>query len=282
MNNLKQTFQCPNEYVDYYCSHLSGSDFKVLIAATRKIIGWQKNRKTMADHLSYKQLMDLTGIRNRNIIAKALRRLSKLGILKRIGSKNCPTGQKYRLVRFTTKKGQVELFENEQLEEKNVDNSKDEKSTRIINDTRVVSKMIPGSYHKGYIQNPIRNPIRNTIKRSNGKTTFKKQMELNFKEPKQVVQHLREIAASGNGQAVAAAADLTLRILEQLWQWGFIEETLKSWKWLLWAAWKWPKIVDEAWGEVKSQQLEYHNVRRPGALLTWKIKEYTANGKIPS
>lgn len=110
-------------------------------------------------------------------------------------------------------------------------------------------------------------------KKKSKRRQIKDQLEFNFNQPKEVVDHLRNIAAEDN-----EAATIVLMILEQLWNWGHKDEILKSWKWFLWAAWMWPAIVSRAWGEVKARQLEKGDIRKPGAILTLKIQEYS--GKI--
>lgn len=110
-------------------------------------------------------------------------------------------------------------------------------------------------------------------KKNQARMAIKNQLELNFDKPNQVVEHLREITT--NGHEGKAAADLTLRILEQLWLWGFHDELLKSWKWFFYAAATWPATVSQAWGEIKDRKLRGENMKKPGAILTLRIKELT-------
>src|SRR5574342_1063049 len=109
MSNLQQSFQTPNEYVDYFCSRLTGAEFKVLIAATRKITGWPKHRRTMSDHISYTQLMKLTGINSPATIAKSVKKLCRLGIFKKLGANHL--GQKIAIIRLIQKPGQQNMFD---------------------------------------------------------------------------------------------------------------------------------------------------------------------------
>jgi phage replication O-like protein O len=55
--------QIPNVIFDYWMNHLSHAEFKVLCAICRKTFGWHKTE----DHISTKQLMNLTGVSRRCI-----------------------------------------------------------------------------------------------------------------------------------------------------------------------------------------------------------------------
>lgn|SRR5574342_60312 len=264
MSNLQNSFQGPNEYIDHYCAHLTGAEFKILMVATRKICGFREHRKTMRDRISLRQFQRFTGIKDRTTLIAGLKKLNKLGIIKPIGRAN-QHGQEWKLIRHMPKFGQQEIFDQA------------EKTRWSGNQTRVVWK----PDHSGLETRPTKQIFKQISKVVNvtatTKTTLNKnQMQLDFKKPKEVVGHLREIAShEGNGKA---AADIVLRILEQLWSWGFRDEILKSWKWYLYAAATWPAAVNQAWGEVKTRKLERGDVKNPGALLTYKIKEYTING----
>lgn len=66
--------QVPNSVIDTMMGTLSGSEFKVLIAVCRKVIGWHKT----SDAISYSQLKKLTGLEN-SACAEALKKLESLG-----------------------------------------------------------------------------------------------------------------------------------------------------------------------------------------------------------
>lgn len=107
------------------------------------------------------------------------------------------------------------------------------------------------------------------------KKTLKKLLEPKLENPKKVVEYLREIAA--NGSEGKEAAGITLMMLEQLWKWGFQKELMDSWKWFFYASITWPNVVQRAWAEVKDRKTRGENMKKPGAILTLRIKEL-ANG----
>jgi len=269
MSNLTQSFQCPNEYVDEFCAQLNSTEFKILIILVRKIFGWNKT----SDRVSYEQLMSLTGIRDRNTIARGLKKLCELKLIEKAGKNHI--GQEYKLGRFLKKPGQITLF-------RDVDNSESRMENPTTRKARSYGKTLLRSYGKADTQNTLTKPTINTRmstpERTPIKKALKKQLEMNFTEPKEVVAHLREIAS--NGSEEKEAAGISLMVLEQLWNWHndkkkANEEFMKSWQWLFYAAEMWPTIVARAWGEVKSRKLEGENMKKPGAILTLRIKELT-------
>ena len=138
--NLPQTFQAPNEYVDYFCSRLTGAQFKLLMIATRKICGYSNHRETMRDRISLSQFQELSGLTDRVTVIESLAYLSKLGLLRKI-RKSTQAGQEWELVRHLPKIGQQELAL--------------ELPKRSGNQTKVVGKPDP--------QNPKLNPFQTTL-----------------------------------------------------------------------------------------------------------------------
>jgi len=72
----------PNEIIDEHLSKLSGAEIKVLLAISRKTVGWHKD----TDWICNKQMMDITGLSEPTVI-KAIKGLLKAGLIlkERIG-----------------------------------------------------------------------------------------------------------------------------------------------------------------------------------------------------
>jgi hypothetical protein len=107
--NLKYSFQTPNEYVDDFCRHLSGEEFKILITVTRKILGYPDKRISLRDRISLSQIEQLTGI-SRPTTIKVIDFLCKIGILEKNGQPG-KTGQEYKLKRREKEKILQKLVE---------------------------------------------------------------------------------------------------------------------------------------------------------------------------
>lgn len=63
MEKINHT-QISNDFIDKHMAELSGAEVKIFIAISRKTIGWHKD----TDKISISQLMELTGLSNRQII----------------------------------------------------------------------------------------------------------------------------------------------------------------------------------------------------------------------
>lgn len=103
---LPNTFQTPNSYIDRAMPHLTDSELRCLLFATRHIMGWQDKmtKRTARISLSFFEqgytaddgtVYAGTGL-NRAAIIKALEALVKYGFLKRVG-KPTTAGQQWRL-----------------------------------------------------------------------------------------------------------------------------------------------------------------------------------------
>jgi phage replication O-like protein O len=73
----KRYTQVPNALCDEIQRQLSGSEFKILMTVWRKTVGWHK----VSDRIPISQLMELTGLSNRVVIA-AGRSLARKGLLR--------------------------------------------------------------------------------------------------------------------------------------------------------------------------------------------------------
>lgn len=67
----------PNNYIDLFMSELSDASFKVLMAITRKTIGWNKE----VDFISLTQFEQMTG-KSRSTVIKALKELMEKQLIK--------------------------------------------------------------------------------------------------------------------------------------------------------------------------------------------------------
>lgn len=255
--NLPETFQTPNEYVDYFCSRLTGAEFKLLMVAVRKICGFSDHRKSMRDRISYSQFVKMSGVTDRVTIGKSLDRLCKLGLLKKVG-RLTQYGQEWKLVRYLRKVGQQELAL-ELLPQSGFP-------------TKVVGKPDQGGRETRHTK-PIIKPIYKDVNvRTDGTP-----INVEFKEPEsndEIVAYLRKRVISGNGEADPASK--TLMFLEQLWNWGAVAELQKSWVWFYSCAKKYPGVFDRAMGETKVRMLSttLKPLRKPGAYMTTLIKSY--------
>ena len=244
----------------------------MLIAAVRKITGWPQHRKKMCDRISYRQLMQLTGINSSETISRAVRKLCAHGLFKRLDVNG--QGQLIKIIRFVPKPGQQDFFGTTLSEStsKSEEHSpqKSKRCSSKSEDTKQIEKPIKKYTHIG-------TPLKNLLKKQ---TTF------DFTEPKQVVNHLREIASTND--ETSDAAGISIMMLEQLWKWHeeknrANEELMKSWQWLFYAAAMWPTAVTAAWSEIKDRKLRGEAMKKPGAILTLKIKELTnGNHKHPN
>lgn len=254
--NLPQTFQTPNEYVDYFCSRLTGAEFKLLMVAVRKICGFSNHRESMRDKISYSQFVKMSGVSDRVTVAKSLNRLCDLGLLKRIG-KFSQAGQEWKLIRNLPKVGQQELAL--------------ELPKRSGNPTRVVGKPYQGSRETRHTK-PTLKPILKNVNVTDETILQNQSQKLETNE--QIIAHLRNLAASGNGEADSALK--TLRLLEQLWEWKETGEVKKSWVWFQSCAWKFPHEFDRAFSELKERMMSQtlKPLRAPGAYMTTLIKNY--------
>ena len=102
-------------------------------------------------------------------------------------------------------------------------------------------------------------------------------MKIELKKPEtneEIVAYLRQLAASGNGEADPASK--ALMALEELWKWNHKGELKKSWVWFHTAARKYPQAFDRALAEVKERMLSdtQKPLRAPGAYMTTLIKSY--------
>jgi hypothetical protein len=85
------TFQTPNEYVDRYLPYLTGEEVKVLLYATRRILGFQKRQDRISISLftdgmrsRNDEVLDMgTGLSNETVI-KCLANLVEFGLLVRL------------------------------------------------------------------------------------------------------------------------------------------------------------------------------------------------------
>lgn len=257
---LAQTFQAPNEYVDYYCRNLTGAEFKILMVATRKICGFADHRQTMRDRISISQFQEFSGIKDRQTVIDACVKLGNLGILKKVG-KPTQAGQDWKLVRHLPKPGQQDFFDSTPVQ-------------RLEKPTKVVGKAYQGS-RKIQSTKPIPKPISNSLTNVRTESTMLEPNQNQKPEPTtndEIVKHLREMAASGNG--VSAVASQTLLVLEQLWNWNAHSEVVNSWKWFFMCAQKWPRQLDVAFGMTRErmQRVDQAPLRAPGAYMTKLIK----------
>lgn len=83
---LPNTTQTPNDILDNSMKELSGSEFKVIMAILRKTLGWHK----WADYISISQIMEATGLSNRQSI-NCVNSLEKKGFIRTKKSKRTTT-----------------------------------------------------------------------------------------------------------------------------------------------------------------------------------------------
>jgi phage replication O-like protein O len=83
---LPNTTQTPNDILDNSMKQLSGSEFKVIMAILRKTLGWHK----WADYISISQIMEATGLSNRQSI-NCVNSLEKKGFIRTKKSKRTTT-----------------------------------------------------------------------------------------------------------------------------------------------------------------------------------------------
>jgi phage replication O-like protein O len=83
---LPNTTQTPNDILDKHMKELSGSEFKVIMAILRKTLGWHK----WADYISISQIMEATGLSNRQSI-NCVNSLEKKGFIRTKKSKRTTT-----------------------------------------------------------------------------------------------------------------------------------------------------------------------------------------------
>src|SRR5699024_4239231 len=69
--------QIDNAIVDYIMPNVSANAFRVLMSILRKTHGWQRED----DNISYTELMEISGIKNRLTISKCLKELLEIGIV---------------------------------------------------------------------------------------------------------------------------------------------------------------------------------------------------------
>lgn len=85
-NPLKPNFlQFPNILVDSLMKHLTPVEFLCLVVIVRKTVGWHKSE----DPISLSQFLELTGVRSKKTIMRALNRLTHPGV-GLIGAAKCP------------------------------------------------------------------------------------------------------------------------------------------------------------------------------------------------
>ncbi|MGI9202683.1 MAG: replication protein [Woeseiaceae bacterium] len=78
MSLLKQNFfPFPNVFADELMAHLTPTQFKCLVAIIRKTLGWHKP----SDAIALSQFMDLTGIRSKTTVMRALRVLEGVDLV---------------------------------------------------------------------------------------------------------------------------------------------------------------------------------------------------------
>lgn len=100
------TFQKPNAFVDKLLKHLTGSETKLLDAATREILGWDQSRATKRARISLTRFMDLTGM-SRQTVVDNLPGLIESNVLIPVGDWN-GAGQMYEL--NLGQKGDYDLY----------------------------------------------------------------------------------------------------------------------------------------------------------------------------
>lgn len=83
---LPNTTQTPNDILDNHIKELSGSEFKVIMVILRKTLGWHK----WADYISISQIMEATGLSNRQSI-NCVNSLEKKGFIRTKKSKRTTT-----------------------------------------------------------------------------------------------------------------------------------------------------------------------------------------------
>lgn len=83
---LPNTTQTPNDILDIHMKGLSGSEFKVVMSILRKTLGWHK----WADYISISQIMEATGLSNRQCI-DCVNSLEQKGFIKTSKSKRRTT-----------------------------------------------------------------------------------------------------------------------------------------------------------------------------------------------
>ena len=99
--------QVPNVFMDVHMKNLSGSQIKILLAITRKTIGWHKQT---SEAIAYSQMKDLTGLEN-SAISTAIGELEKMGLVVTSRKKGCTT--RYELNFSTSPESREDLSENQ-------------------------------------------------------------------------------------------------------------------------------------------------------------------------
>ena len=94
-NNIPNTFQHPNAFVDVLMPLLNDTENTCVTLACRKILGWQEHRMSLRDRISLTQFGQ-TG-KSRQAIIKALAILGKANILLAIGGEQSRKGHEYEL-----------------------------------------------------------------------------------------------------------------------------------------------------------------------------------------
>ncbi len=258
----RSTFQCPNEYIDYFCARLTGAEFKFLVIATRKIMGWDKHRATMRDRISLRQFMMLSGITDYHTAMKSLKRLSDMGILKRVD--NLGITSEYRLIRHVKLVGQGDFFEDKPVHAavETTAGRCGNHSTTAVETTATKPK-----------RNPSTKPLTLRSERISNTTEDQRQDQRpKPTTPDAIAAYLRWLEEHGNGKAEPAR--LTLVALRQFWNWGLKDESVKSWEWMLYAAGRAPAQFERALGDTQSRQLEKGDLKKPGAYFTRLVKSY--------
>lgn len=70
--------QIPNVFFDNIMSKINGSEFKVLMAISRKTFGWHKE----IDRISYSQIMEMAGISSKETVNNSIKKLVSKDIIK--------------------------------------------------------------------------------------------------------------------------------------------------------------------------------------------------------
>lgn len=89
----------PNGYLDQLMNSLTGSEFKILMAISRKTLGFHKT----VDKISISQFIEMTGLSNRSVI-DSIRSLETKRIIHVSRTKRQPTEFKLNVAMFTGEK----------------------------------------------------------------------------------------------------------------------------------------------------------------------------------
>lgn len=116
--------------------------------------------------------------------------------------------------------------------------------------------------------NSLTNENDNDFKNDPTKDDFKLD-ERKFQTPTEVVEFLRSFLCDPVKE-FSVAADVTLRLLEELWKLNQPAEVMKSWRWFFYAAKTRPQAFDRAFSIMRQRvaQSSRGALRNPGAYFT--------------